>query len=71
MVFGLPEGGANKKLAEKISELFEELGEKPTRLGISGSSRSDKQRPVKVVLSGSTIVKQIMRKAKKVFLTPD
>ena len=66
-------------------KLFEELGEKPlnveaTRLGKCGSSGSGKLRPVKVSLSSSTIVQQIIRKArnlrssekyKQVYLTPD
>ena len=80
MVFGLPES-ENEILTEKIGELFKELDEKPkleaARLGKSGSTRS---RPVKVSLSSSVNVQQIMRKArnlrlseeyKTVFLTPD
>ena len=83
MVFGLPESN-NEQLNEKISEVFEQLCEKPTveatRLGRSKSPGSNKPRPVKVTLSSSTIVQQIIRKArnlrstdkyKTVFVAPD
>lgn len=81
MIFGLRESD-DEHLGDKVSEVFEHLGEKPkveaSRLGKKGSSTT--ARPVKVTLSSSTIVHQILvnarnlrqsEKHKSVFLTPD
>ena len=81
MVFGLPEED-DEQLSNKVSEVFEHLEQKPkfeaSRLG---KKRSDSAtRPVKVSLSSSFIVQQILSKSKNlrvndkfrtVFLSPD
>ncbi len=65
MVFGLPEE-ADEQLNDKVSAVFGAIGEKPrieaSRLGRSGSGTKD--RPVKVSLSSSVTVRQILRKAR-------
>jgi len=79
MIFSLPESG-EEELYSEVNKIFEQLGEKPKieacRLGKKGSSA----RPVKVTLSSSIIVQQILRKArdlraledyKQVFLSAD
>jgi hypothetical protein len=79
MIFSLPESGGQELYGE-VNKLFEQLGEKPKieacRLGKKGSSA----RPVRVTLSSSTIVQQILGKArdlresedyKEVFLSAD
>lgn len=81
MVFGLPEED-DEQLNAKISEVFQEIGEKPrieaSRLGKECKQR--KVRPVKVTLTSSAIVNQILVKARKlkqsennssVFICPD
>lgn len=81
MVFGLCDD-ENEDLNLKIGEVFEHLGEKPRvearRLGKKTTTAA--ARPVKVTLSSSTIVQQILSKSKKlrlsekhktVFLSPD
>ena len=80
MVFGLHEE-ENEILSSKISEVFETLGEKPC-IEASRVGRENKpvNRLVKVKLSSSLIVNQILRKSrnlrtnerfKTVFLAPD
>ena len=85
MVFGLPEDDSSEEnLNAKVVEVFEAVGEKPkieaSRLGIKTASSSKKPRPVKVTLSSSTAVRQLLLKArnlrssenhKSVFLVPD
>ena len=81
MVFGLSED-ENERLDEKVTEIFEQLGEKPRiesrRLGKKKSSSDI--RPVKVLLSSSNAVQQILANSRKlrrtdkfkdVFLSPD
>ena len=83
MVFGLGEEN-NEQLEEKMSEVFQELGEKPTlvasRVGRVSEASSSKSRPVKVVLSSSVNVDHILAKSgklkqtqrfKTVYLRPD
>ena len=69
MVFGLCEV-ENEDISAKVTEMFESLGEKPrveaSRLGKKSGSAT---RPVKVTLSCSTIVKQILKKSSKLFRT--
>ncbi len=80
MVFGLQEE-ENEELQKKIGEVFESLDEKPrieaSRLGRKSETGT---RPVKVTLSNSTVVRQILQKSRnlrnskqfeKVFLSPD
>ena len=80
MVFGLAEE-ADERVCDKISSLFQDIGEKPRidacRLG-KGSQ--GKPRPVKVTLSCGAVVNQILAKArnlrkteqhKSVFMSPD
>ena len=64
MVFGLADE-ENETLSDKISELMEEIGEKP-RIEVSrlGKVTTTKPRPVKVTLSSSLIVSQILSKAR-------
>ena len=82
IVFGLCEDN-NEEVSDKVTEVFESLGEKPrveaSRLGRKSSSAT-RPRPVKVTLSSSTIVQQILRKSSKlsrtekfktVYLAPD
>ncbi len=70
LVFGLAEE-EGEKIEDKISDLFSELGEKPrvaaSRLGKTGprSSTPNKPRPVKVSLSSTTAVQQILSKTGK------
>jgi len=84
MVFGLPEGDDNdKQLNSRVCEVFEHLGVKPrveaSRLGVKTKS-SKSPRPIKVTLSSSTVVRQILLKARNlrlsdnyesIFLAPD
>lgn len=84
MVFGLAES-AKENLSDKVSVVFQDIGEKPRfeacRLGKSSNSDSTKKvRPVKVTLSSSTIASQILSKSRKlkktvnhqsVFICPD
>ena len=62
MVFGLAEdSGDEEQLNSKVCAVFEQLGVKPrveaSRLGVKGR-RSP--RPIKVTLSSSTVVHQIL-----------
>ena len=81
MVFGLDEE-EDEQLQEKVTAIFEELGEKPrheaVRLGLRKDSKTS--RPTKVTLSNSVSVQQILQKAKSlrgsekyktVFISPD
>ena len=81
MIFGLSES-EGENLKEKVDGVFEELGIKPkhapTRLGLK--KNSNVPRPVKVCVSNSALVLQLLRKAKdlhksevykKVFIAPD
>ena len=80
IVFGLCEV-ESEDICAKVTEVFESLGEKPrveaSRLGKKSGSAT---RPVKVTLSSSTIVQQILKKSSKlsrtdkfktVYLAPD
>ena len=82
IVFGLDEV-ENENLDSRVGELLQELGEKP-RLTASRVGKivdgAEKCRPVKVVLTSSNIVKQILSKSGmlkraqrfgKVYLRPD
>ena len=82
IVFGLPEGDG-EELETKVSEIFEEIGQKPKleaqRIGKKKTDGAT-TRPVKVCVSSSLIVQQILanarnlrqsRKFKTVFLSPD
>ena len=83
MIFGLREE-TNKQINDKISEILFELGEKPkieaSRIGLKSSEKKPGSRPVKITVTNSTIVQQIMSKArnlrnsdsfKDVFIRPD
>ena len=85
MVFGLSEesGEGEQQLSATVKDLFEEIGEKPRidamRIG-KPSNESARMRPVKVTVSSSIVVQQILAKAKhlaqspkysKVFISPD
>ena len=80
-IYGLEEDN-EEQIFDTVSSLFEELGEKPRvdacRIGKSGNVAVP--RPVKVVLSSSTVARQILVKAKglrrverfkKVYICPD
>ena len=80
-IYGLEEDN-EEQIFDTVSSLFEELGEKPRvdacRIGKSGNVAVP--RPVKVVLTSSTVVRQILVKAKglrrverfkKVYICPD
>ena len=82
MVFGLQDPGAHEDLRVKVCDVFLEIGEQPrveaSRLGKVTSG--GKARPVKVSLSSSHAVNQILSKARnlkqskkysKVFICPD
>ena len=83
MMFGLSEA-EDDNLCERVGSVFEAIGEKPRfeacRLGKQKSGDQDKVRPVKVTLSSSTTVYQILKNAKNlktsdsfksVFISPD
>lgn len=82
MVFGLKDQEPEEEeLADKVSQLFQQLGEKPRAEAIRvGKRAAGKSRPVKVTLSSSSIAHQILMKArnlrrveqhKYVFISPD
>ena len=66
MVFGLPER-KDEKLEERVQEVFQEIGLKPTlqasRVGKINQGKS--KRPVKVSLSSSSTVHQVLSKVRK------
>ena len=66
MVFGLSEY-ENERLDEEVMEIFEQLGNKPRiksrRLG--KNKLSSDIRPVKVLLSSSNVVQQILANSRK------
>ncbi len=82
MVFGLQED-SNEDLAAKASDMLYQLGEKPrikecSRVGQSTGKGS--HRPVKLTMSSSDVVNQVLRKSKElkqltgfkaVFIAPD
>ena len=81
MVFGLEETPKEGDITDKVSELFQQLGEKP-RVEASrvGQGAAGKCRAVKVTFTSSTIARQILIKAKNlrrveqhkhVFISPD
>ena len=75
MVFGLAEGN-KENLSDKISAVFQDIGEKPRfeayRLGALGSGEDKKKiRPVKVTVSSSMIASQILSKSRKLKKTVD
>ncbi len=81
MIFGLCEE-ENEQLEYKVSGLFQELGEKPklTASRVGRSAGAEQCRPVKVVLTNSNNVYQILVKSgrlkrvpqfDKVYLRPD
>ena len=84
IIFGLEEK-KNESLPDIVSEVFLELGEKPTfgasRLGLQSVAQKKKVvRPVKIAVSDSNTVQRILRKSrhlrkkdqyKTVFISPD
>ena len=80
MIFGLPETD-NEEIQKSVSRVFEELGEKPRLEAVRlGKKMQSKVRPVKVTLSSSSAVHQILSSCSKlrqsanyktVFLSPD
>jgi hypothetical protein len=75
MVFGLPEF-KKENLSDKISAVFQDIGEKPrfeaSRLGTPSSGDDGKKdRPVKVTMSSSIIVNQILSKSRKLVKSDD
>ena len=80
MLFGLSEEN-NEVLQEKVNAVMEIIGEKPKIEACRvGKIKSQKPRPVKVTLSSSLFVAQILSKARRlkenptyssVFLSPD
>ena len=74
IIFGLPEE-VDEKLCEKVSSVFEDIGEKPRvetcRLGKQKSNIQGNARPVKVTLSSPTTVYQILTKAKTLYQVQD
>ena len=80
MLFGLKEEN-NEVLEEKVNAVMEIIGEKPKMEACRiGKSTSQKPRPIKVTLSSSLFVTQILSKARRlkenttyssVFLSPD
>lgn len=80
MVFGLVEG-ESEDLAKKVGDVMEKIGEKP-RIEVCrvGKAKDGKPRPVKITLSSSLNVSQILSKSRRlgetaqyktVFLSPD
>ena len=83
VIFGLAEA-EGEKITERVGEVFEALGVKPRveacRIGKKKSSSEKACRPVKVTVSSSLMVVQILSNARKlrqsenfkaVFVTPD
>ncbi len=81
MIFGLDEE-ESEQLHDRVTEIFEQLGEKPRHEAIRMGLRRDKKtsRPIKVTMSNSVSVQQILQKAKSlgasvkfktVFISPD
>ena len=83
VIFGLAEEDG-EKVTEKVGEVFEAVGEKPTveacRIGKKKTNLENACRPVKVTVSSSLMVTQILTKARKlrlsekfktVFVSPD
>ncbi len=84
MIFGLAEE-KDEKIHDVVSNVLFELGEKPkveaTRIGLaSNKGRKQQHRAVKVSVSSSTVVQQVLSKARKlresehyskVFIAPD
>lgn len=79
MMFGLAEE-ENELLSAKVSDVFQSIGEKPRVEVCRVGKRTDGARPVKVTLSSSVTVNQILAKAwtlrsceehKSVFLSAD
>ena len=81
VIFGLPEEPA-EQITDKVNKVLEVLGEKPkieaVRIGLKAKEQTP--RPVKVSVSNSTIVSQVLSKSKnlrnshqykKVFISPD
>jgi len=68
MVFNLPEE-EEEQLSSKVGAVLQELDEKPTieasRLGTPTKDSAKKTRPVKVILSSSVAVNQILAKARR------
>jgi hypothetical protein len=84
MVFGIPET-ENENLSERIQDVFQEIGMKPTletvsRLGKVSKEKTKRERPVKVTLSSPSVAHQILSQARRlresenfgsVFVRPD
>ena len=79
MMFCLPESN-DEQLSDKVTKVFGQLEEKPKIEACRLGKKSSSTRPVKVTLSSSTIVQQILAKArnlrqsedyKHIFLSPD
>ena len=72
VIFGLAEEDG-EQITETVAEVFEALGEKPTveacRIGRKKSKTDAASRPVKVTVSSSLMVSQILIKARKLRLT--
>ena len=83
MMFGLIEE-ENEQLCVKVGEVLREIGEQPRieacRLGAPSTGDAKKIRPIKINLRNSTVVQQILMKAKKlskstefskIYISPD
>jgi len=84
MVFGIPET-ENENLSERIQDVFQEIGMKPTletvsRLGKVSKEKTKRERPVNVTLSSHSVAHQILSQARRlresenfgsVFVRPD
>jgi hypothetical protein len=82
MVFGLSEK-ENEDITEQVQQVFQEIGIKPAIMEVSRvgkSSKEKKKRPVKVILSSSSVAFQILSQARRlresedfssVFVRPD
>jgi hypothetical protein len=80
LIFGLKETD-EEKLSDKVDELFEQIEVKPNFEAVRiGRKSADKTRPVKILLSNSNTVHQILSKSKNlklsehhktVFISPD
>lgn len=80
LIFGLKETD-EEKLSDKVDELFEQIEVKPHFEAVRiGRKSADKTRPVKILLSNSNTVHQILSKSKNlklsehhktVFISPD
>ena len=65
MIFG-KEDVVNEDLSQTVSEIFEDLGEKPQTIEFRriGTARTGKCRPIKVKLSSAEAVAHVLRRAR-------